>query len=99
MVLRLVHSAPLEAAPPRSPPVLEYEHRACHVCRATTDDQAARACVQSSDQTGERWCVGGAEEKSYPDGRLRFITPASLVALDAWIDEEVAREMLMGPWP
>lgn len=68
------------------PPATEYEHRPCAVCGALTDADAETMCKQSSDQSGEYWCNGGAEEVSYPDGRLRFETAASLAALDAYYD-------------
>ena len=85
MSLRLVHPAPQ--------PVVEYEHRACHVCHARTNAEASRSCVTASDAMGERWCVGAARDESGPGGELMFPTAASIVALEAWIDAEITREM------
>ncbi len=69
-----------------------YEHRACRVCGATTAEEASTMCKLSSDEAGEQNCRGGTEEENYPDGRLRFISPAGLAALDAWCDREMAKD-------
>lgn len=76
-----------------------YEHRACDVCGAITDDEAAKRCKLSSDLSGERWCSGGAEEESYPDGRLRFKSDAYFKAQDAWVDQEINHLKARGEWP
>lgn len=91
MTLTLAHS--------RLPqPVPAYEHRPCHVCGATTEAEAGTLCISVSDQTGEANCVGGAEEESFADGRLRFITGDYLVALDAWIGQEVEADLFAEFW-
>ncbi len=88
MTLRLVHPAPADDMP-----VLVYEHRACHVCGATTNAEASKACVVASDASGASWCAGAARPESGPGGILLFPTAASIVALEAWIDAEITREM------
>jgi hypothetical protein len=83
---------------PPDPYEHHYEHRACEVCGARTDDEAAKLCKQFSDPTGEYHCHGGAEGESYPDGRLRFMSDAGFAAQDAWVDEEIARLKESGEW-
>lgn len=67
-------------------PFFEYEHRACPVCGAATDNEASTRCKQTQDITGEWNCPGGAEEESYSDGRLRFVTADSLSRMNAHYD-------------
>ena len=69
-----------------------FEHRACAVCGATTDYEASGRCKQTRDETGEYNCPGGAEEQSYPDGRLRFLSLSGYAALEAEIEAIMAGE-------
>lgn len=68
-----------------------YEHRACAVCGATTEDDAGTRCQQYQLPSGDYCCPGHSEEESYPDGRLRFLSQVGIDAINAWVESEVAK--------
>jgi nitrous oxide reductase accessory protein NosL len=64
-------------------PSLVYGREPCHMCGATTEDDAGDKCEPChSDQTGEQWCGTDFDK----DGFAIAPTAASLSAMDAWID-------------
>lgn len=69
---------------------LDYENRACEVCGAKTDEEAADACHSYQLPSGEYTCNGHPEETSYPDGRLRFLSEIGMANINKWVDEQVA---------
>ena len=69
-----------------------YEHRACAVCGATTETEAETLCKSYQTPSGDYTCDGGAEDEAYPDGRLRFLSAEGLAAIDAWVNEQVAKD-------
>lgn len=69
-----------------------YEHRACSICGAKTEDEAGNLCQSYQIPSGDYTCNGGAEDEAYPDGRLRFLSAKGLAAIDAWVDEQVAKD-------
>jgi hypothetical protein len=69
-----------------------YEHRACSICGARTDDEAGNLCKSYQLPSGDYTCDGGAEEEAYPDGRLRFLSAEGIEAINAWVDEQVAKD-------
>lgn len=70
-----------------------YEHRACTVCGARTDDEAGKLCRSYQLPSGDYTCNGGAEEEAYEDGRLRFLSAEGMAAINAWVDEQVAQDI------
>lgn len=72
-----------------------YEHRACAVCGATTEDEAGKKSQSYQLPTGDYTCNGGAEDEAYPDGRLRFLSAEGLEAINAWVDEQVAKDQAL----
>jgi hypothetical protein len=66
-------------------PALDYVPKPCGVCGAETEDEAANRCKLTSDETGERYCMGGAEANSL--GVFVAPTAESQARLDAWYNE------------
>jgi|JI10StandDraft_1071094.scaffolds.fasta_scaffold151030_9 hypothetical protein len=67
---------------------IEYETAPCPRCGATSEKMAETKCRPTSDQTGEYECPGEFDK----DGVSVQPTAASLAAMDAWIDEQVAAD-------
>ncbi|RWB67611.1 hypothetical protein [Mesorhizobium sp.] len=70
----------------------DYEPRACTVCGATTSSEAGKLCRSYQIPSGDYTCDGHPEEESYPDGRLRFLSPAGIERINAWVEEQVAAD-------
>lgn len=60
----------------------------CPHCGARNEDEANTLCRPSTDQTGERYCAG----EFNAEGVAVQPTPESIAAMDAWIDEQVAKD-------
>lgn len=63
-----------------------YQWAPCPQCGATTEDEANGLCHQSQDETGEWNCVGEFDRH----GRSVVPTQESLIAIDKWIDRQMA---------
>lgn len=70
----------------------EYVTGTCPVCGSATRREAAVRCKLRSDETGERYCRGAADERDHADGRLRFPNPA----FGAWLDDRIAKDFPNG---
>ncbi len=68
----------------------DYQNRACEVCGAKTEQEAANACRSYQIPSGDYTCDGHPEETSYPDGRLRFLSEIGIANINKWVDEQVA---------
>ncbi len=67
---------------------IEFAPAPCPRCGATNEDEAGRLCRPQSDQTGERECPGEFNGA----GISVQATPESIAAMDAWIDQQVAKD-------
>lgn len=75
---------------PREPaPTLEMHAEPCRRCGAVDLTEAETRCEIGRDETGEAYCLGGADE--LPDGRLGYPSPAYIAALDAWCERDLDR--------
>lgn len=70
-------------------PSIVYHRAPCPGCGATTLDEAQKLCRPTTDQTGEVSCPGDEADDA---GYILQPTPASLAAMDAWIDRHAPRE-------
>lgn len=71
-------------------PSLDYQRAPCPHCGAVTVEDAGRLCKPHSDETGERFCDASDHEDA--EGYLCQPTAASIAAIDAWCEQQMAAE-------